>query len=274
MIYYKTSDEVALIKKSSLLVCDTIAEVTKHVKPGITTLQLDKIAEQYIRDNHGEPAFKGYKGSYPFTLCTSVNEHVVHGFPNNRELKETDVVSIDTGVKLNGYYGDSAYTVAMNGISDADEQLLIATKTSLFLGIDKARNGGRVGDISFAIQEYIERKKKYHIVRELVGHGVGKYLHEDPEVPNYGKRGNGAKLQPGMVIAIEPMVNKGTRHVVQLSDGWTISTRDRSTSAHYELMVHIGTLQTDVLNNFDSIEDAVSKNNNLKMISSEVLNLA
>lgn len=274
MIFYKTSDEVALIKESSLLVCDTIAEVTKHVRPGITTLQLDIIAEQFIRDNKAEPAFKGYKGSYPFTLCTSVNEQVVHGFPNKRELKENDVLSIDTGVKLNGYYGDSAYTVAMSGISEANENLLVATKTSLFLGIEKARNGGRVGDISFAIQEYIERKKKYHIVRELVGHGVGKHLHEDPEVPNYGKRGTGAKLQPGMVIAIEPMVNIGTRHVVQLSDGWTIASKDKSTSGHYELMVHIGKIQTEVLNNFDKIEMAVMNNNNLKMISSEALSLA
>jgi methionyl aminopeptidase len=273
MIYYKTNEEIAQIKESSLLVCSTLAEVATHIRPGISTLQLDKIAETFIRDHKAEPAFKGYRG-FPGTLCVSVNQQVVHGIPDKREIREDDVLSLDTGVKLNGFYGDSAYSFSLKGISDATEKLLAATKTSLFLGIEKAKPGNRVGDISFAIQDYIEGKKKYHIVRELVGHGVGKHLHEEPEVPNYGKRGSGSKLQAGMVIAIEPMVNLGTRHVVQLRDGWTIETRDKSISAHFELMVAIHKDNSELLNHYNDIEEAIRKNENLKLIPSEVLNLA
>lgn len=273
MIYYKTPEEVAQIKESSLLVCSTLAEVAKHIKPGINTLVLDKIAEEFIRDYKAEPAFKGYRG-FPGTLCVSVNQQVVHGIPDKREIREDDVLSLDTGVKLNGFYGDSAYSFALNAISPEVEQLLVATKTSLFLGIEKAKPGNRVGDISFAIQDYIERQKKYHIVRELVGHGVGKHLHEDPEVPNYGKRGSGSKLQNGVVIAIEPMVNLGTRHIVQLRDGWTIETKDKSVSAHYELMVAINKDGSETLNNYDAIEAAILKNSNLKLVPSEALSPA
>jgi methionyl aminopeptidase len=273
MIHYKTPEEVALIKKSSLLVCATLAEVAKHIRPGIPALQLDKIAEEYIRDHHAEPAFKGYRG-FPSTLCFSVNQQVVHGIPDQREIQEGDVLSIDTGVKLDGWFGDSAYSFAVQGISEPVEQLLTATNTSLFLGIEKAKSGNRIGDISYAIQHYIERQKGYHIVRELVGHGVGKSLHEDPEVPNYGNRGTGTKLQPGMVIAIEPMVNLGTRKVVQLRDGWTIETKDKSVSAHYELMVAIWKDHSETLNSFEPIETEVAKNSNLKLIHSETLNFA
>jgi methionyl aminopeptidase len=273
MIHYKTPEEVALIKESSLLVCATLAEVAKHIRPGITSLHLDKIAEEFIRDHKAQPAFKGYRG-FPNALCVSVNQQVVHGIPDKREIREDDVLSIDTGVNLNGWYGDSAYSFAVKGISDEVEQLLSATKTSLFLGIEKAKAGNRVGDISYVIQQYIERQKGYHIVRELVGHGVGKDLHEEPEVPNYGNRGSGTKLQPGIVIAIEPMVNMGTRKVVQLRDGWTIETKDKSVSAHYELMVAIWKGRSETLNSFEPIEAEVVKNSNLKLIQSEVLNLA
>jgi methionyl aminopeptidase len=273
MIYYKTYEEVALIKRSSLLVCATLGEVARHIRPGITSLQLDKIAEEFIRDHQAVPAFKGYRG-FPNTLCISVNHQVVHGIPDQREVREGDVLSIDTGVQLDGWYGDSAYSFALHGVSEPIEQLLAATKTSLFLGIEKAKCGNRIGDISFAIQHYIERQKGYHIVRELVGHGVGRNLHEDPEVPNYGNRGTGVKLQPGMVLAIEPMVNFGTRKVVQSPDGWTIETKDKSVSAHYELMVAIWKDNTEMLNSFDPIEAAEARNTNLKSINVEKLNFA
>lgn len=273
MIHYKTPEEVACIKESSLLVCATLAELARHIRPGITSLQLDKIAEEFIRDHHAEPAFKGYRG-YPNTLCVSVNQQVVHGIPNNRPVQEGDVLSIDTGVRLNGWFGDSAYTFALQGISAEAEQLLVATKTSLFIGIAQAKHGNRIGDISHAIQHYIEKQKGYHVVRELVGHGVGKKLHEEPEVPNYGVRGTGVKIQAGMVLAIEPMVNLGTRKVVQLSDGWTIETEDKSVSAHYELMVAVWRTHTDILNNFETIEAEVAKNQYLKMIESETVNFA
>jgi len=272
MIYYKTPEEVALIKESSLLVCSTLAELANHIKPGVTTLQLDKIADEFIRDHKAEPAFKGYNG-FPNSMCASVNEQVVHGIPNNREIRDTDIISADIGVKLNGWYGDSAYSFALSGVTEPVERLLSATKTSLFLGIEKAKVGNRIGDIGFAVQDYIE-KKGYHIVRELVGHGLGKNLHEDPEVPNYGKRGSGPKILPGLVIAIEPMVNLGTRKVVQLRDGWTVETQDKSASAHYELMVAVWKEGTEMLNSFEPIEAAVAKNSNLKMIQSEVLNFA
>ncbi len=273
MIYYKTSEEIELLQKSSLLVIDTLAEVAKELKPGVNLLKLDELAETFIRDHKGEPAFKGHRG-FPNSLCISPNEVVVHGIPGNKEVLPGDILSIDCGIKLNGYYGDSAYTFAVGEISSEVESLLTATLTSLYLGIDKARPGNRTGDIGFAIQDYIERQKKFHCVRELVGHGLGKNLHEDPEVPNYGKRGTGVKLQPGIVIAIEPMVNLKTRHVVQLNDGWTITTRDKSPSAHYELNVAVtkeGPLQ---LNNYNAIEAVIAKNDNLKKITSEAENFA
>ena len=265
MIFHKTKEEIELLRESSLLVSKTLAELAGHIKPGVSSLQLDKIAETFIRDHNGVPAFKGYRG-FPNSLCTSVNAQIVHGIPNNDPLKEDDMISIDCGIKLNGYYGDSAYSFALSNISDEVEALMAATKKSLFIGIEQAVIGKRIGDIGFAIQDYVEQKQGYHIVRELVGHGVGKSLHEDPEVPNYGKRGSGPKMIEGLVIAIEPMVNLGTRSVVQLSDGWTVKTADGSPSAHYELMVALQRGEADVLSTFSYIEEAEEKNKNLKPI--------
>lgn len=268
MVYYKTQEEIELIRESSLLVSKTLAEVAKFIKPGISSLKLDEIAEEFIRSAGGEPAFKGYRG-FPNSLCISVNDQIVHGIPTAKELKEGDIVSVDCGIKLNGYYGDSAYTFAIGNISDEVEQLLIATKESLFAGIEKAVAGNRIGDISFAIQHYLETERNFYVVRELVGHGLGRELHEEPEVPNFGKRGTGPKLKEGLVIAIEPMVNLGTRKVVQLDDGWTIRTADNSISAHYELAVAVRKAEADVLSTFSFIEEAEAGNNELKNINTE-----
>jgi methionyl aminopeptidase len=252
MINYKTSAEVELLRQSCLLVGDTIAEVAKIIKPGITTMQLDITAEQFIRENGAIPSFKNYK-NFPFACCISVNDAVVHGFPTNQVLKEGDLISVDIGVFKNGYHGDSAYTFALRDISDEVKQLMSVTKASLYKGIEKAISGNRVGDIAFAIQEYTERKHGYGVVRELVGHGVGKDLHEDPQVPNYGKRGSGAKLREGLVIAIEPMINMGKKDVFNDADGWTVRTKDRKPSAHYEHTVCIRKGNADILSSFTSI---------------------
>lgn len=266
MIYYKTSEEIELIRDCSLLLSRALAEVVKLLKPGVMPAALNKVAEEFIRDHGGEPAFLGYK-NFPYTLCVSVNEQVVHGLPTGRELREGDVISLDSGVKKNGFFSDSAYTVMMGEAGAEAEKLLIAAKEALFIGIDKAVAGNRVGDISFAIQNYLERENKYHVVRELVGHGIGKTLHEDPEVPNYGKRGTGALMREGLVIAIEPMVNMGTQKVVQEDDGWTIRTSDRSLSAHYELMVAVRkNKEADFLSTFSFIEAEVAKNPYLKPV--------
>lgn len=265
MIYYKSQEDIERLRKSALLVSRTLAEVAKYIKPGESSLTLDRIAEEYIRDNGGRPAFKNYKG-FPFSLCISMNETVVHGFPSTRELTETDIISVDCGVEIDGYYGDSAYTFALAGISSDTEKLLRATKTSLYLAIEQAVAGNRIGDIGFAIQNYVERGLGHGVVRELVGHGVGRNLHEDPEVPNYGKRGSGLKLQEGLVIAIEPMVNMGVRGVVQLKDGWTINTADRKPSAHYELMMAVRKGRPDVLSTFDYLEAEEEQNDNLRKI--------
>lgn len=269
MIYYKTKEEIELLRESSLLVSRTLAEVAKIVKPGVTLKKLDSIAEEYIRDHGARPAFKDYPASrsgvpdFPGSLCLSLNEMVVHGIPTDYELNDTDIISVDCGVELNGYYGDSAYTLPLAGTSQEVIDLCRATKTSLMLAIAQGRNGKRMGDIGFAVQNYVEREKGYGIVRELVGHGVGRDLHEAPEVPNYGKRGAGIKLQEGLVIAIEPMVNLGKRNVAQLQDGWTIVTADRKPSAHYELMIAIGKQEADVLSTFKYVEEASAKNDNL-----------
>jgi methionyl aminopeptidase len=265
MIYYKSQEEIEKLRKSALLVSRTLAEVAKYIKPGESSLTLDRIAEEYIRDNGGRPAFKNYKG-FPYSLCISMNETVVHGFPSTRELTENDIISVDCGVEIDGYYGDTAYTFALAGINSDTEKLLRATKTSLYLAIEQAVAGNRVGDIGFAIQNYVERGLGHGVVRELVGHGVGRNLHEDPEVPNYGKRGSGLKLQEGLVIAIEPMVNLGVRGVVQLKDGWTINTADRKPSAHYELMLAVRKGKADVLSTFEYLEAEEVKNDNLKKI--------
>ena len=262
MINYKNFDEIEIMRQSCLLVGKTHAEVIKFIKPGVTTFQLDKIAEEFIRDNGAYPSFKNYHG-YPFATCISVNDAVVHGFPNNSELKDGDIVSLDIGVFKNGYHGDSAYTYGLGNISEEVKQLMKITKESLHRGIEKAVSGNRVGDISYAVQEYTERKHGYGVVRELVGHGLGKDLHEDPQVPNFGKRGSGAKLKEGMVIAIEPMINMGKKDVITEKDGWTVKTRDGKPSAHYEHNVCIKKDNADILTSFTAIEAAEKANENL-----------
>lgn len=257
MIYTKTNEEIEILRESSLLVGKTLAEVARHIAPGVQTGKLDKIAEEYIRDHGGVPGFKGYNG-FPFTLCISVNEQVVHGFPGNDRLDEGDIVSIDCGVKMNGFYGDSAYTFAVGEISEEVRLLLERTKESLYLGIEQAVAGNRVGDIGYAIQKYVEGFG-YTVVRDLVGHGLGRNLHEKPEVPNYGKRGSGPLLKDGMVLAIEPMINLGTRHVIQESDGWTIRTADRKPSAHFEHDVAVRQGKAEILSTFEYIEEVLRK---------------
>ena len=257
MIYFKSKEEIELIRQSSLLVGKTLAEVAKVIGPGVKTISLDKLAEDFIRSNGGIPGFKGYNG-FPFTLCISVNEQVVHGFPGERVLTEGDIVSVDCGVVMNGFYGDSAYTFPIGSVDPEVRELMKRTKESLYQGIEKATDGKRVGDIGFAVQDYVELAG-YSVVRDLVGHGVGRHLHEKPEIPNYGKRGTGVKLQEGMVIAIEPMINLGVKNVIQERDGWTIRTADRKPSAHYEHTVAIGREKADILSSFLYIEEELEK---------------
>lgn len=256
MIFIKTQEEVELIRKSSLLVAKAHAEVAKMIQPGVTTLQLDKKAEEFIRDNGGTPAFKGYNG-FPNTLCVSPNEQVVHGIPNDNPLEDGSILSVDCGVLMNGFYGDSAYTYSIGEIDEETKLLLQITKESLYKGIEQAVEGKRVGDVSYAIQQHAEANG-YGVVRELVGHGVGESLHESPEVPNYGKRGNGPKLQDGMVIAIEPMINLGDRKIKQHSDGWTITTLDNKPSAHFEHTIAIRKGKADILSSFEYIEEVLN----------------
>jgi methionyl aminopeptidase len=260
-VFYKTEEEVELIRISSLLVGNTLAETAKYIKPGITTARLDEIAEEYIMSNGGIPAFKGY-GGFPSTLCTSLNEEVVHGIPGNRELKEGDIISIDCGVLKNGFYGDSAYTFAVGEIDEATVRLLHITKECLYKGIEACKVGNRVGDVSATIQEHAE-KNGYGVVRELVGHGVGKKLHEKPEVPNFGKRGSGIVLRKGLVIAVEPMINRGRKNVKTLNDKWTVVATDNLPSAHFEHTVAINEMKADVLSSFDKIEEEEKRNINL-----------
>ncbi len=259
MIHYKSKAEIELMRESSLLVSETLALVASYIKPGVTTLYLDKIAEEFINDNKAKPNFKGYNG-FPFACCISVNDAVVHGFPTNKELVSGDVVSVDTGVFKNGFHGDSAYTFGVGEISDEVKQLLKVTKESLYKGIDKAIIGNRVGDIAFAIQDYTEKQHGYGVVRDLVGHGLGRSLHEEPQVPNFGKRGTGAKLREGLVIAIEPMINMGTKDVFHDKDGWTIRTADGKPSAHFEHDICIQKGKADILSSFTPIEAAEKKN--------------
>ncbi len=251
-IYYKTESEIQKIHQSSLIVSKTLAEVGKSIEPGISTAELDKIAESYIISCGAKPAFKGYRG-FPGTLCVSVNAQVVHGMPGQYKLKEGDIVSVDCGAVKDGWYGDSAYTFAVGKISEEAKQLLKVTKEALRLGVEAAIEGGRLGDISAAVQQYAE-KYKYGVVRELVGHGIGRSLHEGPDVPNYGKRGNGMKLMRGLVIAIEPMINMGKKEVNQEDDGWTITTKDGLPSAHFEHTVAIGKGTPEILTTFEIIE--------------------
>jgi methionyl aminopeptidase len=253
MIHYKTSEEVQIIKQGAQILGKAHGEVAKHIKEGVKTSFLDKIAEEYIRDNDGVPSFKGYNG-FPSALCISVNEVVVHGFPSNYVLKDGDIISVDCGVFHQGFHSDSAYTYPVGDISPQVLSLLKTTKESLYLGIEKAVFGNRIGDIGYTIQKYVEAKG-YTVVRELVGHGLGRNLHETPEVPNYGKKGSGPLLKSGMVIAIEPMINLGTRNIVQERDGWTIRTADRKQSAHYEHTVAIFEDRTEILTTHQYIEE-------------------
>ncbi len=257
MLYLKTDGEIGLLRESNMLVSRALAEMASLIKPGITTLYLDKIAEAFIRDHGAVPAFKGY-GGFPNTLCTSVNEEVVHGIPSNYTLKEGDIISVDCGVILNGWYGDSAYTFPVGEIKPGLQKLLDYTRASLEEGVKKAVAGNRVGDISSAVQTMAE-SGGFTVVRELVGHGLGKKLHEQPEVPNYGKPGTGPKLQKGLVICIEPMINMGRRDTVQLRDGWTIRTIDARPSAHFEYAVAVDDGKADVLTTFEFIEEVINK---------------
>ena len=252
MIRIKTNPEVELIRESALLVSSTLAELATMLKPGITTQMLDKRAEEFILDNKAVPSFKNYRG-YPFATCISVNDAVVHGFPNNNTIKEGDLVSIDVGVYKNGFHGDSAYTFGIAPVAEEHQMLMQVTRTSLLLGVEKAIAGNRIGDISFAIQDFTERQHHYGVVRELVGHGLGKQLHEDPQVPNYGKKGTGPKLRENMVIAIEPMINMGTRDVIYDADGWTVRTKDGKFSAHYEHTICVKRGRVDILSSFEKI---------------------
>lgn len=255
MIHYKSKEEIELIRESALLVSKTLGMVAREIKPGAIPQKLDELAEEFIRDNGGVPGFKGLYGC-PSTLLTSVNEAVVHGLPTDKPLEEGDIISVDCGVKMNGYYGDHAYTFPVGEISDEVKKLLEVTERSLYLGIEQMREGNRMGDVSYAIQSYTE-SFGYGVVRELVGHGLGRKMHEDPEVPNYGKRGKGKKLQEGLVLAIEPMINMGTHRVVQLSDGWTIVTADKKPSAHFEHNVAIVNGKPEILSTFDYVEQAL-----------------
>jgi methionyl aminopeptidase len=262
MIHYKTPAEIELMRDSALLVSRTLTEIAKILKPGITSLELDKVVGEFIRDNGAVPSFLNYRG-YPFNSCISVNDVVVHGFPNKMELREGDIISVDIGVIKNGYHGDHAYTFAIGDPGAAITQLIRVTKESLYKGIEKAVAGGRVGDISYAIQEHTERKYGYGVVRELVGHGLGKHLHEDPQIPNYGRRGTGAKLKEGLVLAIEPMINLGKRDIYTESDGWTVRTSDNQPSVHFEHDVCVKKNKADILSDYSIIEAAEKANLNL-----------
>ncbi|MDR1595181.1 MAG: type I methionyl aminopeptidase [Prevotellaceae bacterium] len=256
----KTDEEIEILRENALLVSRTLAEVAKHVEQGVSTLELDKVAEQFIRDHGAEPGFLGYEG-FPNSLCISVNNVVVHGIPSGYRLQEGDIVSVDCGTKMKGYYGDSAYTFAVGRISPEAEMLLKVTKESLYKGITQAVHGNRIGDISNAIQSQVERSG-YSVVREMVGHAIGRKMHERPDVPNYGRRGQGPKLLSGMVICIEPMINIGKKEIYHdRRDGWTVRTVDGSLSAHYELTVAVGRDKADVLSTFEFVEKVLNNKN-------------
>lgn len=257
MITYKTDEEIELLRESNLLVSKTLAEVARHIAPGVTTMSLDKVAEEFIRDNNALPGFLGYNG-FPATLCISINDAVVHGIPGERRLQEGDIVSVDCGVLKNGYYGDSAFTFEVGLVADNVKKLLKVTRECLSLGLEKVEAGNRIGDISSAVQENAERNG-FTVVREMVGHGLGKNLHESPEVPNYGRRGQGPLLRNGMVICVEPMINLGKRQIFQERDGWTIRTQDGKPSAHFELAVAVRNGKADVLSTFKFIDEYLER---------------
>ncbi len=252
-VILKTDEEIELMRQSNRLVGMTLGELSKHIKPGITTLQLDKIANEFIRDHGAIPTFLGYNG-FPNSICASVNENVVHGIPNKKPLVEGDVVSIDCGTLLRGFCGDSAYTFCVGDVSPEVKQLLKTTRESLYKGIEQAEEGKRIGDIGSAIQTYCEFHG-YSVVRELVGHGIGRQMHEPPEVPNYGRRGTGPLIKNGMCLAIEPMINMGSKNVVFEDDGWTVRTKDRKASAHFEHTVAIRNGKADILSTFEFIQE-------------------
>lgn len=265
-VFYKTKDEIELMRNANLLVSKTLAHVGSLLQPGVTGEVIDLAAESFIRDHGGKPSFKGYHG-FPASLCVSYNDIVVHGIPGQRAFKETDVVSVDCGVELEGYFGDAAFTFAFAGVEAPVMELLRVTYASLYKGIEQAVVGKRVGDVSFAIQDYCERQHKYGVVRDLVGHGIGRSMHEDPEVPNFGRRGKGMLLQDGLVLAIEPMINLGVKEVYQDSDGWTIHTRDRKPSAHYEHSVVVRKGQADILSTHAFIMEVIKNNAALQEVS-------
>ena len=255
MIYLKTEEEIELVREANMVVARTLGEVAKHIAPGVTTLKLNQVAEDYIRSQGAVPGLLGY-GGFHYTLCISVNENVVHGFPSNYALREGDIVSVDCGALKDGYNGDSTYTFPVGEVSDDVMKLLKTTKESLYIGIEKAVEGNRIGDIGHAIQEYCE-KRGFSVVRELCGHGVGRTLHEDPDVPNYGRRGTGALIKNGLVIAIEPMINMGSKNIVIESDGWTCRTKDRKPSAHYEHTIAVHNGKPDILSSFEFVEEVL-----------------
>lgn len=260
MILIKTAEEIELMRLSNLLVSQTLAEVAKFIKPGVTTEKLDQVAEAFIRDHGAVPGFLGYQG-YPKTLCTSVNSEVVHGIPSDKVvLKEGDLISVDCGVIREGFYGDSAYSFEVGAVSESVRRLLETTRECLYLGIEQAVAGRRIGDIGNAVQTHAE-KNGYSVVREMVGHGLGRHMHEAPEVPNYGRRGSGTKLKKGMVICIEPMINMGRRQISQDPDGWTIRATDQQPSAHFELAVAVDTGKADILSTFSYIDEVLQKQN-------------
>ena len=266
MVFYKTDEEIELIRESCLLVCKTLAEVGRMIRPGMSSVEIDKTAETFIRDHGAEPAFKGYRG-FPATLCVSVNEQVVHGIPHESMIfQEGDVVSVDCGVLMNEFFGDSAYTFPLGEVSQEVMDLCEVTNTSLYKAIDQAVAGNRLGDIGFVVQHYVEKEHGYGVIRELVGHGIGRELHEAPDVPNYGKRGRGIKLKEGLVIAIEPMVNMGKKNVRTAKDGWTIFAKDKLPSAHYEHTVAVKKGAADILSDHKLIEEAIKSNDNVQLV--------
>ena len=269
MIYIRSAAEIETIRKSALAVSATLTEVAKFLRPGITTLSIDKMAETFIRDMGGVPSFKGYNG-FKYSLCISVNDVVVHGFPNEYILKDGDIISVDCGVFMNNYHGDSAYTFAIGDVKPEVLRLLRCTKESVYRGVEQARDHNRVGDISFAIENYTGKENGYGVVRELVGHGVGRKLHEDPQVPNFGRRGDGKKLKEGMVLAIEPMINLGTKEVYTMKDGWTVATYDGKPSAHFEHTTAVRKGAGETLSTFANIEAAERANIELNSAHYEV----
>ncbi len=262
MMIIKTNEQVELMRQSALLVSKTLSEVATILRPGISTISIDKMIGEILGDHHAVPSFLDYRG-YPFNSCISVNDVVVHGFPGKNQLKELDIVSVDIGVLLNGWQGDHAYTFVLGDPGEAVMKLVQVTKQSLYMGIEKAISGNRIGDISYAIQEYTEKKHGYGVVRELVGHGLGQSLHEDPQVPNYGKRGSGPKLKEGLVLAIEPMINLGNKEVYTEEDGWTVRTKDVKPSVHFEHDICVRKGKADILSDYSIIEKAERANSNL-----------